>query len=108
VGKPGGKRPLGRTKRRWENNFKMDHREIWWGDMDCIDLSHDRDRWRTLVNTVMNLRIPQNVGKFLSTQEFPQNIGKFLSSQEGLTSMEFTSRVPSTMVTRVHRRQLRT
>jgi hypothetical protein len=58
VGKPGGKRPLGRPRRRWENNIRMDLREIGWGGMDWIDLAQDRDQWRALVNTVMNLRVP--------------------------------------------------
>jgi hypothetical protein len=53
VGKPEGKRPLGRPRRRW-----VDLREIGWGGMDSIDLAQDRDYWRTLVNTVMNLRVP--------------------------------------------------
>jgi hypothetical protein len=57
VGKPGGKRPLGRPKRRWEDNIKIDHREIGWGGMDWIDLAQNRDQWRALVNTVMNLRV---------------------------------------------------
>jgi hypothetical protein len=56
VGKPEGKRPLGR--RRWVNNIKMDLREIGWDGMDWIDLAQDRDPWRALVNTVMNLRVP--------------------------------------------------
>jgi hypothetical protein len=58
VGKPDGKRPLGRRRRRWEDNIKKDLREIGWGDMDWIDLTQDRDQWRTLVNTVMGLRVP--------------------------------------------------
>jgi hypothetical protein len=66
VGKPEGKRPLGRRRRRWKNNINMDLREIGWGDMDWIYLAQDRDRRGPLVNTVMGLRIPQNVGKFLS------------------------------------------
>jgi hypothetical protein len=56
VGKPEGKRPLGRTSRRWENNIRMDLRDIGWGDMDWIEPAQDRDQWRALVNTVMNLR----------------------------------------------------
>jgi hypothetical protein len=55
---PQGKRPLGRTRRRWVDNIKMDLREIWWGSMDWIDLPQDRDQWRALVNKVMNLRVP--------------------------------------------------
>jgi hypothetical protein len=58
VGKPEGKRPLERPRRRWEDNIRMDLREIGWGSMDCIDLAQDRDQWRALVNTVMNLRVP--------------------------------------------------
>jgi hypothetical protein len=57
-GKPEGKRPLGRPRHRWVNNIKMDLREIGWGGMDWIDLTQDRDQWRVLVNTVMNLRVP--------------------------------------------------
>jgi hypothetical protein len=58
VGKLEGKRPLGRHRPRWEDNIKADLREIEWGGMDWIDLTQDRDQWRALVNTVMNLRVP--------------------------------------------------
>jgi hypothetical protein len=58
VGKPEGKRPLGRPRRRWVNNIKMDLREIGCDDMDWIDLARDRDQCRALVNTVINLRVP--------------------------------------------------
>jgi hypothetical protein len=58
VGKSEGKRPLGRPRRRWVNNFKMDLTKIRWGGMDWIDLAEDRDQWRTLVKTVMNLWVP--------------------------------------------------
>jgi hypothetical protein len=57
VGKPEGKRTLGRQIRRWVDNIKMDFREIGWGDMDWIDLSQDRDQWKALVNTVTKLRL---------------------------------------------------
>ena len=57
VGKPEGKRPLGRYRRRWEDNIEMDLREVG-GNGDWMELAQDRDRWRALVNTVMNLRVP--------------------------------------------------
>jgi hypothetical protein len=58
VGNPEGKRPLGRPRRRWVDSIKMDLREIGWNGMDWIDLAQDRDKWRALVNAVMNLRVP--------------------------------------------------
>jgi hypothetical protein len=58
VGEPEGKRPLGRPRHRLMDNIKMKLREIGWDGMDWIDLAQDRDRWRALVNTVMNLRVP--------------------------------------------------
>jgi hypothetical protein len=58
VGRPEGRRPLGRPRSRWENNIKMDLREIGFGDVDWIHWAQDRDRWRALVNTVMNLQVP--------------------------------------------------
>jgi hypothetical protein len=58
VGKPEGKRPLTRPGHWWVDNNKIDLREIGWDDMDWIDLAQDRDHWRTLVNMVMNLRVP--------------------------------------------------
>jgi hypothetical protein len=58
VEKPEGKRPLGRQRHRCVDNNEMDLREIEWGGMDWIDLSQDRDHWRALVNTVMNVWIP--------------------------------------------------
>jgi hypothetical protein len=54
VGKPEGKRPLGRRRRRWEDNIEICLREIKWGGMDWTNLVQDRDQWRALVNTVMN------------------------------------------------------
>jgi hypothetical protein len=56
MGKPEGKRPLGIQRRRWEDGIRMDPREIGWGSVDWIQLAQDRDRWRALVNTVMNLQ----------------------------------------------------
>ena len=58
VGKPPGKRPLGRPRRRWEDNIKIDLLEVECEGMDWINVAQDRDRWRALVNTVMNLRVP--------------------------------------------------
>jgi hypothetical protein len=58
IGRPEGRRPLGIPGRRWEDNIKMVLREIWFGDVDWIHLAQDRDRWRTLVNSVKNLRVP--------------------------------------------------
>jgi len=58
VGKPEGKRPLGRPRRRWVDNIRMDLQEVGCGYMDWIGLAQDRDRWRTLVRAVMNLRAP--------------------------------------------------
>jgi len=58
VGKPKRKRPLGRPRRRWEDNIKMDLQEVGCGGMDWIEVAQDRDRWWALLNTVMNLRVP--------------------------------------------------
>jgi hypothetical protein len=58
VGKPEGKSPLGRPRRRWVDNIKMDPGEIGWDGRDWIELAQDRDQWRALVNTVMKLRVP--------------------------------------------------
>jgi hypothetical protein len=58
VGKPEGKRPLGRPRRRWVDNIKIYLREIGWDGVDWIDLAQDRGQWRALVNTVMSLRVP--------------------------------------------------
>jgi hypothetical protein len=58
VGKPEGKRPLGRLRRRWVDNIKMDLREIVWDGVDWMDMAQVREQWRALVNTVLNLRVP--------------------------------------------------
>jgi hypothetical protein len=57
VGKPEGKRPLGRPRRRWEDEIRIYLREIGWGSVEWIQLAQDRDRWRDLVNTLMKLRV---------------------------------------------------
>jgi hypothetical protein len=58
VRKPEGKRPVGRPRRRWIDNIKLELLEIGWSGVDCIGLAQDRYRWRALVNAVMNLRVP--------------------------------------------------
>ena len=58
VGEPEGKRPLGRPRRRWEDNIKMDLQEVGCGGMDWIELAQDRGKWRAVVNAAMNLRVP--------------------------------------------------
>jgi hypothetical protein len=82
VGKPKGKRPLGRLRCRWEDNIKLDLQEVGWGrgGLVLIYLAQDRDRWPVFVNAVMNLRVPQNTGNFLTEIR--------LAAQEGLRSME--------------------
>jgi hypothetical protein len=58
VGKPEEKRSLGRPRRRWVDNIRMDLGEVGWGDVDWIDLAQDRNRWRALVNSILNLQVP--------------------------------------------------
>jgi hypothetical protein len=58
VEKPEGKRQLGRLRRGWEENIRIDLGEVGWGDVDWVGLAQDRNRWRALVNSVMNLRVP--------------------------------------------------
>ena len=67
VGKPEGRRPLGRPRRFWVDNIRMDLQEVGCGYMDWIGLAQDRDRWRTLETAVMNLRVPWNAGNFLTS-----------------------------------------
>jgi hypothetical protein len=66
VRKPELKKLLGTCRRVWEDNIKMDLREIGWECLDWMHLAQDRDQWRSLVNTVMNLRVPQKAGNFLT------------------------------------------
>jgi hypothetical protein len=81
VGNPDGKRQLGRPRRRWENNIKIDLEEVGRGCGDWMERAQDRDRWRALVRTVMNFRF-HKCGEFL---DYLQNQ---LASQEGLCCME--------------------
>jgi hypothetical protein len=81
VEKPEGKRPLGRPRRRWEDNIKMDLQEVGCGGMDWIGLAQDRDRWRALGNTVINLRVHKMWG-------ISRLAANRLASQEGFCSME--------------------
>jgi len=67
VGKPEGKRPLGRPRRRWKDNVNLHPYEVGCGDMDWIELVQDRNRWRALVNAVMNLRVPLNAVDFFTS-----------------------------------------
>ena len=67
MGKPEGKRPLGRPRRRWEDNIKMDLQEVGCGVMDWIELAQNRETWRGFMNAVMNLRVSYNAGNFLTS-----------------------------------------
>ena len=67
LGKPEERRPLERPRLRWVDNIRMDLQEVGCGSMDWIGLAQDRDRWRTLVSAVMNLRVPWNAGNFLTS-----------------------------------------
>jgi hypothetical protein len=80
VGKPEGKGPLGRPRHRWEDNIKIDFQEMGWRGTDWIDPAQERDRWQTLLNTVMKLWVPYNVQNCLTENR--------LASQEGLYSMQ--------------------
>jgi len=78
VGKPEEKRPLGRPRRRWVDNIRMDLQEVGCVCMDWIGLAQDRDSWRTLVSAVMNLRVPGNVGNFLTSCKLVSFSGRTL------------------------------
>jgi hypothetical protein len=67
VGKPLERRPLGRPRRRWEDNIAMELQEVGCGFLDWMELAQDRDRWRVLVSAVMNLRVPYNARNFLTS-----------------------------------------
>jgi len=68
VGKLGRKGQLGRPRHRWKDNIRMDRKEVVWdGGMDWIVLAQDRDRWRALVNAIMNLMVPSNAGNFVTS-----------------------------------------
>jgi hypothetical protein len=82
VGKSEGKRPLGSSRHRWENNIKMDFQDVGRGGGDWMELAQDRNRWWALVSMVKNLRFHKNVGNFLTSCK------DRLASQEGLCSME--------------------
>ena len=69
LGKPKGRRPLGRSRRRWVNNIRMDLQEVGCGYMDWIGLAQDRDRWWTLVSAVTNLRVARNAVNFLTSRK---------------------------------------
>jgi hypothetical protein len=66
VGKPEGKRPIGRPRRRWVDNIRMDLGEVGWGDVDWIGLAQDRNKWRAVVDLVLNIQVPRNAGKLSS------------------------------------------
>ena len=83
VGKPEGKRPLGRPRHRREDNIKMDLQEVGGGRGDWMELAQDRDRWRALLGTVRELSGSINAGNFLTSCRV-----YWLASQEGLCSME--------------------
>jgi hypothetical protein len=82
VGKPEGKRPLGRSRHRWVDNIKIGLRGIVWECVDWIDMAEDRDQWSALVNTVLNPWVPWNAGKFLSAAQL-------MAPQEGLSFVNY-------------------
>jgi hypothetical protein len=87
VGKPEGKGPVGRPRRRWVDNIRMDLVEVGWSDMDWIGLAQDRGRWRALVNWVLNLRVPQNAGELssvLTTRDLSNSAQLHVVSKDGV------------------------
>jgi hypothetical protein len=76
VGKPEGKRPLERPRSRWEDGIKMDFKEIGWGGVEWIHLAQDRDRWRAVVNAVMNLRLLAPPNLYLTSTEHEKRVSK--------------------------------
>jgi hypothetical protein len=64
VGRSEGKRPIGKSRHRWEHNIRMDLRKIWWEGVDWMHLDQDSDQWRAVVNIVTNLRVSQKAGNF--------------------------------------------
>ena len=74
AGKPEGKRPLGRLRRRWEDNTKMDLQEAGCGGMAWINLSQESNGWQALINAVMNLWVPQTVGNFLTSSAYKEGL----------------------------------
>ena len=95
VGKPEGRRPLGRPRRRWVYNIRMDLQEVGCGYMDWIGLAQDRERWRTLVSAVINLRVPWNAENFLtsykpvsfSRRTLHHGVSKYYAHHQGLGSI---------------------
>ena len=92
VGKREGIRPFGRPRHRWGDNDKMGPQTVGWGRMDWIDMARDRERWWALVNVVMNIRFPYNVGISWLAENW-------LTFQEGLCSMELVTHNCGTVVT---------
>jgi hypothetical protein len=82
AGRPEGRRPLGKPRRRWEDNTKIDLREIGFGDVDWIHLAQDRDRWRAVVNTVMKCISICSKLRLLSSLLILLFIGNYLSREE--------------------------
>jgi hypothetical protein len=99
VGKPEGKRPFGRPRSRWEDDIKKDPQEVRWSGMDWIDLAWNMDKWRALVNAVMNLRVPQNAVKFVTCLELVRFSRTLLHRFSYVKSYHFINLQVSTAVT---------